>query len=254
MTKMDTRALTWSYGGGTQSVAIAVLVAQGKLPKPECIVIADTGREASETWEYTDKYIRPLLDIEVASHDLANVDLYHKGGMLLLPAWTKPKGQLRTFCSTEWKKLVIRRYLRSRGYGPKTPVTCWMGISMDEVGRVKPSGVRWQELAYPLLDLRLKRADCYRIVEEFGLPRPPKSSCWMCPWRRNSQWRRLRDHYPGDFQKAVELDEKMRIYDSNVYLHDSRQPLRDVDLGKPDKPEDFLLGEVGGCDSGHCWV
>jgi hypothetical protein len=30
------RALTWSYGGGTQSVAIAVLVAQGTNPKRPC--------------------------------------------------------------------------------------------------------------------------------------------------------------------------------------------------------------------------
>ena len=90
------RTLTWSYGGGTQSVAIAVLVAQGKLPKPEWIGIADTGRESSETWEYTDKWVRPMLrsvgcEIEVVSHSLSTVDLYSLKGELLIPAYTTPK-------------------------------------------------------------------------------------------------------------------------------------------------------------------
>ena len=60
MTDPTSRALTWSYGGGTQSVAIAVLVAQGRLPRPELLVIADTGREATETWEYHEKHVAPL--------------------------------------------------------------------------------------------------------------------------------------------------------------------------------------------------
>jgi len=41
----------WSYGGGTQSIAIALLVVMVKLPKPDLIVTADTSFEASETWE-----------------------------------------------------------------------------------------------------------------------------------------------------------------------------------------------------------
>ena len=36
---MSERSLVWSYGGGTQSVAIAVLVAEGHLPTPERVVI-----------------------------------------------------------------------------------------------------------------------------------------------------------------------------------------------------------------------
>ena len=32
----------WSSGGGVQSSAIAVLIAQGKLPKPDIAVMIDT--------------------------------------------------------------------------------------------------------------------------------------------------------------------------------------------------------------------
>src|SRR5690242_16471812 len=54
--------ITWSYGGGTQTLAIAILIALGKLPKPDLIVMADTGDEATETWEYTITHVLPLFD------------------------------------------------------------------------------------------------------------------------------------------------------------------------------------------------
>lgn len=257
------RALTWNYGGGTQSVAIAVLVTQGKLPKPEVVAIADTGREASETWEYTDLWVRPMLrtvglEIKVIPHSLANVDLY--GGKLkdtlLIPAFSKD-GAFSTFCSGKWKADVMARYYRSLGYGPKNPIRTWLGISLDEVGRMKPSSTEWQELYHPLIwDMRMRREHCRELVEQAGLPSPPKSSCWMCPYRRNSQWRRLRDAYPLDFERACLLDEEIRDKDKmgGVWLHDSRVPLRMADLSDPDPKMSSLFGEVTGCDSGYCWV
>jgi hypothetical protein len=39
------RRRLWSSGGGTQSTAIAVLILQGRLPKPDLAVIVDTERE-----------------------------------------------------------------------------------------------------------------------------------------------------------------------------------------------------------------
>lgn len=51
----------WKYGGGTQSVAIAALILQGKLPRPEIAIIADTGKERSSTWQYMDEIVAPKL-------------------------------------------------------------------------------------------------------------------------------------------------------------------------------------------------
>lgn len=66
------RSLVWSYGGGTQSIAIAVLIAQGRLPKPERIVMSDTGREATETWEWLETYVGPLLAEHGLTVDVAS--------------------------------------------------------------------------------------------------------------------------------------------------------------------------------------
>jgi hypothetical protein len=50
---MTTDPVVWSCGGGgVQRAAIAALIASGELPKPDVAAMADTGREASETWRY----------------------------------------------------------------------------------------------------------------------------------------------------------------------------------------------------------
>ena len=55
----------WSYGGGTQSAAIAALIVSGKLPVPDVAVIADTGREVSSTWDYLRDVVQPALPFQV---------------------------------------------------------------------------------------------------------------------------------------------------------------------------------------------
>jgi len=260
---MKQRTITWSYGGGTQSAAITVLIAQGRLPKPEVAVIADTGREATETWDYLREHIQPLLDsvsvkIHIASHKLATVDLYGHNGDLLLPAFTRT-GKLQTFCSMEWKAYVVQRWLRAQGFGPKKPVKTWIGFSLDEVSRVKDGRVKWQQLHWPLLlDISpaLTREDCKRVVIDAGLPSPPKSSCKMCPHRQNDQWQRLKNSYPQDWAEAVKLDEEIRTKDreQGVYLHFSRQPLAQADLTIKPEPEHPLFGHGEGCESGYCWT
>lgn len=257
---MTDRALTWSYGGGTQSVAIAVLVAQGRLPRPELIVIADTGREASETWEYHERHTAPLLAsvgqrVEVAPHSLARADMYDAPGGPLLPAYVSTGGKLHTYCSVEWKQRPVQRYLRQRGYGPRRPVVTWLGMSLDEVGRLRDSDTAWQRLSYPLcFDVRMTRAECRDLVLRAGLPEPPRSSCWCCPFRRNAQWRRLRDLYPSDWGAAVTLDAAIRARDADLglYLHESRLPLAEADLGEAAEPSTAPLFEAA-CQTGYCW-
>lgn len=245
------RPVIWSFGGGTQSVAIGVLVHQGRLPMPERIVMADTGREATETWEYLERVVRPWLglNVEIASHDLATVDLYARGGKTLLPMYTRPEGRFPAYCSNEWKKRVIRRWMGARGYGPNKPVRLWLGISVDEIHRAKPSGSDWIENHWPLLaDVPLRRDECRALVHEAGLPDPPRSSCWMCPHRGNAQWKRLRDEFPGDWGAALKLEREIRQRDPNTFLHHQRVPLDRAELG--DEQEELFPD----CDGGYCFV
>ena len=261
------RPVVWSYGGGTQSAAIAVLVLRGELPQPERIVMADTSREASATWAYLDEVVGPALaeiglEVEVAPHGLATKDLYDGRGRPLMPLYTRgvagesaAVGQMRNYCSGEWKREVVKRYVRGLGYGPKGrsergPIVNWLGISLDEVGRLSGDRVQWMTTRWPLVfDRPTSRAECVRLVEAHGWPRPPKSSCWCCPYRGDAQWRELRDEWPKDWARAVALDEELRQRDDGVFLHRSSVPLAEAVLGDGETDRAGLP-----CQSGFCFV
>ena len=242
-----------SYGGGVNSVAVCVLIAEGKLPRPDYIIIADTGREATSTWDYLDEVIQPYLArldlrVEIASHDLSTVDLYSHKGKLLLPMYSTQSGKLSkmsTYCSSEWKKLVVRRWLRQRGV---SQCDVWIGYTIDEVERTKQSKLKWERRVWPLLDLMLTRGDCLRIIKAAGLPQPPGSSCWMCPHRNNAEWRFLRDCYPEDFARAVELEREVRQNDNHIWLHEDAVSLSRADIERDNKQD------LSQCGLGMCMI
>jgi hypothetical protein len=253
---MSDEALTvLSYGGGRQTIALALLVAYGhRLPRPDRVVIADTGREPQSTWDYLEKYVSPLLagaglTTEIASHRLATVDLYGLNGDLLIPAFTGT-GKLPTFCSQEWKARVVQRHLRASGVGPDTTVTTWIGFGADEAERIRGNyGEGCWRKDYPLVALGLTTGDCLAIIQRQGWPEPPPSSCWMCPHRSNRQWRALRDGSPHEWASAVALDADIRQADERgaLYLHRQRVPLAEADLDAPESPEVMRQCSLGLC-------
>jgi 3'-phosphoadenosine 5'-phosphosulfate sulfotransferase (PAPS reductase)/FAD synthetase len=257
MTTYDDPAAVIHYGGGRQTVAMLVLVKRGLIPRPDRIVIADTGREKTSTWDYREEIAEPLaqsmgLTIEIAPRRLAYVDLYSHQGDLLLPVYTLT-GKLSAFCSVEWKQRVVRRYLKEQ-HGIRT-ATAWIGYALDERHRYKPNKEDatgpWYR-SFPLLDLNLTKRDCIQVIQDAGLPLPPPSSCWMCPNMPNEEWRYVRDNYPADFEQACRLDEEIRDEDmargnSGVWLHHSRVPLRQADLEADDRGEPARQCGLGLC-------
>lgn len=227
------RTQVLSYGGGIQTVALVALVLRGVLPRPDLIVIADTSREKSSTWDYLEEIVQPALvqaglRVEVAGHDLATVDLYSGNGDLLLPVYTAT-GKLPTFCSNEWKQRVVQRWLKAQGV---RNCNAWVGFSLDEKSRVdRASGDKgWYVRTFPLYELGLTRADCRLIIEQQGWPLPHSSACWMCPNMDDSEWYAMRRDYPADFAKAVELEAEIREWDADIWLHESRQSLANVEF------------------------
>jgi len=246
--------ITWSYGGGVQTAAIAVLILQNRLPIPDIAIIADTTRELSSTWEYLDTVVQPALDkiglqILIASHEFADVDIYN-GRQVLIPAFTENRQtgettRMPTFCSLEWKRDAINRCLRAMGIN-KTDM--WLGISMDEVERMKPSAVDWVRVVFPLIEMiPLDRKECIALVEDFGWPTPPRSRCWMCPNQSSKMWLEMAEELPEEFDKAVQFEQEIQLLAPNVFLHRSLHPLDEAILGS----EEELLDS---CDSGYCYT
>jgi hypothetical protein len=231
----------WSCGGGTQSGAIAVLIGQGKLPKPDLCFMTDTGREKSSTWPFVDNFIRPhiakvgceLVVVPVASfvsEDYAG--LKSANGTILLPGFTSQSGEmgkLSGFCSGKWKRDVAERYFRSLGI--QTAVN-WLGISVDELRRVRNQHRNWLSLRYPLVfEVRMSRMDCVELIRSTGWMGPiPHSACWMCPNLADNEWREMKQDWPEDFAKACQVERELREGDPHFWLHPSCKPLDTVDF------------------------
>ena len=248
--------LVWSYGGGTQSAAIAVLVLQGKLPRPDVIIMANTSREVTETWEYLHETVAPALNsiglkVNVIPHSYAYWDIVkEKKSDILIPAFTRrygTVGKMPTFCSNEWKRRPIQRWLREQGIDN---CDVWLGMSTDEMERMKESELKWYRHVYPLIEIiPMNRHACIHLVEGYGWPKPPKSRCWMCPNMSPQAWKDLKQKWPRDFKLATELEKDLRIKDPDIYLHELGIPLEQA-INESERQSDMF----DGCDSGYCWT
>lgn len=258
------RTQVWSCGGGTQSAAIAALIIQGRLPKPDIAVMVDTGREKSATWRYAEAVLIPELrkvgiELEIiAKEKYATVDLWsgEDGRLPVLPVFTTENtaetgkvGKLTNYCSGEWKREVTARYLR-RDRGVQQ-IENWIGYSFDERRRISAPRSLWNRPRYPLIqDVPMRRNGCIIVVtEEMGWPQPPRSACWNCPNQSNAEWAKMRNEDPEDFAQAVALDHLLRETDPHAYLHESAVPLDQADFSEPSEAPNLF-----GCDSGLCFV
>jgi hypothetical protein len=261
------KAQVWSCGGGTQSCAIAALIVQGKLPKPDFSVIADTGYETRATWEYMDAVLVPELrkvGVELTRITVAEFGGKAKGDLFwpgldipqpLIPAFTTQfgsVGKMSNFCTGKWKVEPVERW-GSKAHGiTESMIVRWIGFSRDEQTRIvrmqagkvfKDGGIR-----FPLVELGFDRRSAIKLVEDMGWPTPPRSACWMCPNKSDHEWRLEIKERPDEFAKACELEREIHKVDPDAWLHRSCVPLDQVDFSQP---EDLFSRP---CDSGMCFV
>lgn len=258
-----------SNGGGTQSCAVAVLIYQGALPKPDLVIMVDTEREASDAIEYQLKHIKPLFDemgvpflvVKKSKWTRDDVVSENDDDCVLPGFYTEFSGRDKHgkcnkqpgYCSSKWKVTPLRRELNHR-FGEKEltaqGVDFWVGMSLEERSRVKYPTGKWQK-RYPLFEAGILRNQAIKIVEDFGLPTPPRSSCWMCPNRANEEWLFMQQHVPQDFAAAVAFEKELRKDFPWLYLHKEGKTLDLVDLTIPTKQLD-IYDQF--CDTGMCFV
>lgn len=256
------RTQVWSYGGGTQSVAIAALIIQGKLPKPNIAVISDTGMEKRSTWDYMNAITNPALEsvglkIErVIKSEWENErskgavnGCFAKKEDIMIPVFTDENGEgkLRGFCSSSWKREIIDKWLSKTHGLTASKIQKWIGFSTDEPRRFAKL-IGSEEVYLPLvLGYPSSRNQCVKIVEEMGWPTPPRSNCWMCPNQHDDEWLETIANRPEEFEAACEIERQVREIDPHAWFHAQRIPLGEVKFGvKPNKTR--------ACDSGECFL
>lgn len=261
----------FSYGGGVQSTAALVLAARGEIDFPD-FVFANVGDDSEhpKTLVYVEQVAKPYA----AAHGITVVQVGREGrrgapktlyrllttassASVDIPVRMSGSGAVgRRGCTGNFKIRPIASWLKRRGASDAIPGVLGLGISLDEYERMRSeSGYAHYALEYPLIDRRLNRAACQRIITAAGLPTPTKSACWFCPFHRRADWLRMRREEPALFARAADLertlnDRRARLGKDPVWFTDRLQPL-EVAIG-----DQMTLDEAMGdaCESGFCEV
>lgn len=245
-----------SLGAGVQSSTLALMAAHGEVgPMPDAAIFADTQAEPKSVYVWLDWLEKqlPYPVYKVSKGSLQDEALLLRQRVKgegkpwaksLVPAYTigvdGSHGIMPRPCTADYKVAPIikkQRQLAQIKRGQKEiTVTSWIGISWDEIQRMKMSREIWMQHRWPLIELKMTRQDCKIWMRNNGYPEPPRSSCVFCPYHSDAEWRRLRDQEPEAFERAVNFDHQLRKIKAQTamrsvpYLHPSCLPLDDVDL------------------------
>lgn len=250
-----------SLGAGVQSSTMALMAKHGLIkPMPDFAIFADTKSEPKSVYDWLD-YLETELPFPVKRLTKGNLGDYattvrkSKNGNY----WTggqppvfaigdsgKPSPMMRQ-CTQEFKINVIVSHLRKY-----KPTVQWIGISLDEAHRMKPSRESFIENRWPLIELRMKREDCLNWMEKNNYPRPPRSACVFCPYQSDREWLRLKNEEPDDFAKAILFERKINVAKSqigfygDVRLHKSMKWIDEVEFDKHKNQIDMFGNECEG--------
>jgi len=246
---IDTQFTFLSLGAGVQSSALALMAAAGEIgPMPDAAIFADTMAEPDSVYRWLE-WLEKQLPFPVYRVTAGNLekDALHvrtsktgkKYFKVSVPFFTTDEignsGPTPRQCTQDYKITPIVREMRKLAKiqrGQKEVTVCsWIGISLDEIQRMKESRDAWCVHRWPLIEKRMTRLECLAWMMNRGFPTPPRSACYFCPYHSNAEWLRLEREEPQEFQKAKAWERKLikRAADVDLrggaFLHRKMQPL-----------------------------
>ena len=281
-----------NLGAGVQSTTLYLMSAQRRIQKFDHAIFADTQEEPEAVYRHLAWMESigepPILRCSAGSlgDDLINgtrAPGAARARFAAIPAFTTSDGgathgRTQRQCSKEYKTQVIGRAIRRQVYGlapgrslPRGEKCIqYFGISLDEASRASRIYERFHvtneskyEPRFPLIDLRMTRANCIEWLRDHGnVPHEvPRSACTFCPMHDDREWAALKASGGKDWARAVEIDAAMRDpasvmnRDMNqvMYLHRSCQPLTQIEFRPRDNPKEQQLGFGVECE-GVCGV
>ena len=259
-----------SFGGGPPSVALLILNCQGIIqPKATVIIFADPGSEDPKTYEllpvyqkYAEQYNIPFITVSAKEGKLYD---YIWNRSTPIPIYTSTGGLGHRQCTRQWKVYPINSYLRKE-LGA-SHINAQLGMTWEEVWRMRDSPVKYVTNVYPLIDIRIRREECIALIKKAELPVPPRSACIFCPFKSQEAWQEMAIHNPETFKEAVRLEERINARQDSkgklpVYLTNRKRPLGQ--LGETWRKQKDLIQQLNlipskneedwRCESGHCFT
>jgi len=272
-----------SLGGGLQSSTIVEMMVEGELSPVDLVLFADTGDEPDYVYSQVG-YLKGRLQLINVPLEIVSIgDMikhYHEPWrrFATLPVFTKLGdniGKMPRHCTHDYKinpiEKRVRRGLLELGKATEqsngairinkgVQIECWLGISLDEVQRMKENKHKWVFNRWPLIEKRMTRLDCSNWLSQRGLPVPRKSSCRICPYHNDDHFRWMKDYRPDDWKHVVEFDDFLRNGNGKIttsargelFLHKSCVPMSEVDLSNQQDKGQLEMFDV--CDEGYCFI
>jgi len=258
-----------SLGVGVQSSTMLLMAAKGELPNVDCAIFADTGYEPKSVYNYLSllkKIVKfPIYQVSKGNikddiiNSIKNNTKFPTAPFFTQNAITGKKGMLRRQCTADYKIVPIRKKLRELcnvGYRKRFPkdkyIEQWIGISTDEIQRMKPARDPYILNRHPLIEMNMSRQDCINWMKKNEFPLPEKSACIMCPYHNDAYWHFMKTERPSEFADAVQFDKNIRTgaknIKDNLFLHRSCKNLDEIEFNKKenDKQLDMFNNECEG--------
>jgi hypothetical protein len=256
------------------------MAAAGQIkPMPKAAIFADTQAEPASVYEWLNWLEKqlpfPVHRVTYGSLTTRSLTKFtnRKTGKpyikRLIPAFIQnadgSHGLLGRSCTYDHKIIPITRKVRElalikRGQSTLGAIQ-WIGISFDEIHRMKPSRDQWSKHRWPLIEMEMTRRDCVKWMEANGYPKPPRSACVYCPFHSDQEWRRLQTEEPEAFAQAVQYERKLQELHKSTevsnclrgipFLHDSLKPLSEINFSEDTTQGQFKWGNE--CE-GMCGV
>tara|TARA_R110000782_G_scaffold82901_1_gene162861 strand:- start:71 stop:889 length:819 start_codon:yes stop_codon:yes gene_type:complete len=248
-----------SLGAGVQSTTLALMIEQGEIPMVDCAIFSDTGAEPKEVYTHLE-WLKKQLSYPVHIVQWRNLkeDIisaangkYHG---FTAPFYTMDskgkKGILMRQCTADYKiKPVVQKIRQLMGYqkGDRVDKKKWgvdllMGISMDEMQRMKNNNLKYIFHKYPLIEKNMTRYHCFAWMKKNEYPEPPRSACTFCPFHSNKEWAKVKEN-KEEWEEVVKMDKMLRQTDNFkkeikikglMYFHSDCKPIDEIDFNEDD--------------------
>jgi len=254
-----------SLGLGVQSTAMYLMSSLGYIDRADYAIFADPGAELPDTyrlWDYLNDWAKynngiPLIKKKKSLYDDILKQQNSTGQRFAsIPAFTESQGMVRRQCTREYKIDVVVQEVRKlhglkKGQRMK-PTEMYLGISLDEIQRMKMSQLYNIEYKYPLIEKRITRSECIKFLEDRSFNNIKKSSCVFCPYHSNKNWKEIKQNYPGEWEKVKKVDNAIRDSSKRgvkdkLFLHRTLVPIDEAYL-QEDQEELFM------CEEGYCGI
>lgn len=271
-----------SYGAGMQSTALALMACANAsavrderehpyplVPIYDLVIFCDLGFEPP--WvERQAEFVRKACENAGIWYKTLDTPLYQdlmrdfgNKRVVSIPWWTLRddghKSRMPRNCTIDYKVQEISKFVRwevleyRKGQilrdEDKKAHEMHMGFGYEEIRRCKENPNPMFVNRFPLVDMKLVRADNYAYIRDVWGFDTKASACAFCPFHRNYFFQHLRQNEPAAYGQLVRVDELLRDktprppMDSALFISRSRKRLTELTPEDCNDAEYFMYGK-----------